>query len=394
MRFIVVGIVIFFLGIIAAIYYLYPTLYGIAPDRSSDVPRLSALPSSQPTDSTQSGSPGADIPVETIIAEGLDTPWAIAFLPDGGMLVTERAGRIRLVDPAGNLKPEAVATLGQVKEIGEGGLLGIELHPDFKTNNYVYVYYTYAGNGNNTLNRVARLTYTDGKFGEETPIVDEIPGASNHNGGRIKFGPDKYLYITTGDAQDPSLAQNKDSFAGKILRVTDKGGAINDNPFNDLVYSYGHRNPQGIAWDKDLHLWETEHGPSGGNLGTGNDEINFIEPGNNYGWPEIQGDESAEGMTAPARNSTASTVWAPGGAAVINNSLFFGGLRGQALYEAIISNNRITGFSEHFKGKYGRIREVIKGPDGMLYITTSNRDGRGVPNSTDDRVIRINTSKL
>lgn len=341
----------------------------------------------------QSSSP--EILSETIVAQGLDTPWAIAFLPDGQMLVTERKGTVRLVEKSGKLQDSPVATINNAKEIGEGGLLGIVLHPDFVNNNYVYLYNTYDRVGDSTKNQVVRMKYSDSRLIEEQIIVDNIPGASNHNGGRIKFGPDNYLYITTGDAQEPSLAQDKNSLAGKILRVTDEGKPAPGNPFNNLVYSYGHRNPQGIVWDSNGNLWETEHGPSGGSLGTGNDEVNFIELGKNYGWPVIQGDQVKQGMVTPIKNSTPQLSWAPAGAAFIGNSFFYGGLKGQTLYEAIIEGNKITEFKEHFKGKYGRIREVIGGPpDGMLYITTSNRDGRGRPAETDDRVIRINPEKL
>ena len=321
--------------------------------------------------------------------------------------MTERKGTVRLVDSQGNLKPQPIAILNQVKEFGEGGLLGITLHPQFSSNNYLYLYYTYQGDGNNTLNRVVRMAYKNGQLSDEQIIVDAIPGASNHNGGRIKFGPDNYLYITTGDAENPSHAQDKNSLAGKILRLTDEGKPAPGNPFTErggpfqnlenplfAIYTIGHRNPQGIAWDKDGNLWETEHGPSGGSLGTGNDEVNLIEYGKNYGWPVIQGDQIKEGMVTPVKNSTPSVVWAPGGAAVNGNSLFFSGLKGQALYEAVIQNNQIIELKEHFKGKYGRIREVILGPDNMLYITTSNNDGRGKPNSGDDKIIKLNPQKL
>lgn len=339
-----------------------------------------------------------ETPTETVLAQGLDTPWAIAFLPDGKFLVTERKGTVRLIDPSGNLKLEPVATLNQVKEIGEGGLLGIALHPDFISNNLVYLYYTYSGDGKNTLNRVVRMKYKNGQLSDEQIIVDNVPGAPNHNGGRIKFGPDKYLYITTGDAQEPSLAQDKNSLAGKILRVTNEGKTAPGNPFNNLVYSYGHRNPQGITWSKGTNvLYETEHGPSGGKYGTGQDEFNYIEAGKNYGWPLIIGNQTKMDMQTPWLHSGKDT-WAPAGAAYysysdFNNSIFFGGLKGQSLYELnIIGDNR--DLKTHFKEKYGRIREVILGLDNMLYITTSNRDGRGVPKPEDDRIIRINPSKL
>ncbi|OGK39728.1 hypothetical protein A3A74_04510 [Candidatus Roizmanbacteria bacterium RIFCSPLOWO2_01_FULL_35_13] len=240
-----------------------------------------------------------------------------------------------------------------------------------------------------------RYTELDGKLSEEKIIVDQIPGNSNHNGGRIKFGPDKNLYITTGDAQEPSLAQNKNSLAGKILRVTDNGQPVTDNPFGNRTYTYGHRNPQGIDWDDSGRLWATEHGRSG--IQSGLDELNLIEPGKNYGWPEIQGDESRSDMETPVINSGTNITWAPSGAAFIGDSLFFGGLRGQTLYEAFYKTNvqfKKADIKEHFKGDFGRIREVIKGPDGMLYITTSNRDGRGFPKENDDKIIRINPAKL
>lgn len=321
-----------------------------------------------------------------VIAENLDTPWGIVFLPDNSMLVTERSGRVRLVDNKGKLQEEPVATIKEVKEIGEGGLLGITLHPDFSKNAKVFLYYTYSSSGGNTLNRVVSMVY-DGSLKDEQIIVDQIPGASNHNGGRIKFGPDGFLYITTGDAQNPSQAQDINALGGKILRVTDGGKAAPGNPFNNLVYSYGHRNPQGLAWDFQGRLWATEHGRSG--IQSGLDELNLIEPGKNYGWPIIQGSEKREGMVTPVANSGPDKTWAPAGAAFWQGSIYFGGLRGQTLYQAVIDQSQVS-VKEHFKDEFGRIREVILGPDNMLYITTSNKDGRGTPNPSDDRIIKIN----
>jgi len=338
-----------------------------------------------------------DIPLITVIAQNLDTPWAIAFLPASSpgeisklMLVTERAGRVRLVSFEVLLEPNPVATISSAREIGEGGLLGITIHPNFSSNNYVYLYYTFAGDDNQTLNRVVRMTYKNQKLENEEIIVDRIPGAPNHNGGRIKFGPDGFLYITTGDAQNPSLAQNTNTMAGKILRVTDAGIPAPGNPFDNAVFSYGHRNPQGLAWNENGELWSTEHGRSG--VLSGLDELNLIEVSKNYGWPTIQGDETRAGMETPKLNSGSDT-WAPAGAAFINNSLFFAGLRGQTLYEAVITNGEIS-LKEHFKTEFGRLREVVVGPDGMLYITTSNRDGRGNPVPTDDKIIRVNPKKF
>jgi glucose/arabinose dehydrogenase len=327
----------------------------------------------------------------TVLTQGMDTPWALAFLPDGGILVTERAGRVRLIEKTGALSSVPVVTLSQVVEIGEGGLLGIVLHPDFVQNKYVYLYYTYSSQNGDTLNRVVRMKYTDKKLVDEEVIVDAIPGNSNHNGGRIKFGPDGFLYIGTGDAQNPSQAQDTHSLGGKILRVTDTGKIPPGNPFDNRVYSYGHRNVQGLAWDSSGNLWATEHGRSGALSGL--DELNLIQEGKNYGWPVIQGNETKQGMETAKKNS-GNTTWAPSGAAFVGNSLFFAGLRGQALYEAVISHELVVDVKEHLKGEVGRIREVLLGPDGMLYITTSNLDGRGQPHQGDDNVIRVNPKGL
>ena len=327
-----------------------------------------------------------EIPLLSTVAKNLEVPWAIAFLPDGGILVTERPGRVRLIDKDGNLQDKPVAAISAVKEFGEGGLLGITLHPEFEKNNFVYLYYTYAGDQDNTLNRVSRFTFDKKSLKDETTIVNGIPGNRFHNGGRIKFGSDGFLYITTGDSQNPSLAQDTNSLAGKILRTTENGSPVPDNPFANLIFSYGHRNPQGITWDKDGNLWETEHG------NTATDELNLIEIGKNYGWPTIRGDQTQEGMKSPIIHSGNDT-WAPAGAAYLNGSIFFSGLKGQTLFEAKIENGSAT-LVEHLKGQFGRLREVVVGPDNMLYITTSNRDGRGVPTSDDDRIIRINPAKL
>lgn len=330
-----------------------------------------------------------DIPLQTVIAEGLDTPWSLTFLPDGGILITERPGRVRLIDSSGNLQDQPITTLSQVKEVGEGGLLGMVSDPKFESNHYIYFYYTYSTTNANSQNRIVRMVYDGNKLSNEKVLVDKIPGSSNHDGGRLKFGPDGYLYATTGDAENPSQAQDKNSLGGKILRLTTDGKVAPGNPFGTLVYSYGHRNPQGLSWDSSGQLWATEHGRS--IPVSGLDELNKISPGQNYGWPVIQGNETKRGMITPVINSGGST-WAPADTAIIGNKIFFGGLKGQALFEANLPNP--SGVVEQFKNEFGRIREVILGPDGMLYITTSNNDGRGTPNLGDDKVIRINPQKL
>lgn len=320
------------------------------------------------------------------LAKGLEVPWSLAFLPDGSILVTERPGRVRLVGPDGKLS-DSILTIDDVKNISEGGLLGVAVHPNFAVNNFVYFYYTFSAREQKTLNRVVRFKFAGNQFTDRTVIVDNIPGAPNHNGGRIKFGPDANLYITAGDAQNPSLAQNTDLLAGKILRVTDEGDIIIDNPFTNFVYSYGHRNPQGLAWDSQGRLWATEHGNNA------HDEVNLVKSGQNYGWPTIQGDEKQSGMTSPVIESGTST-WAPSGAAYLDGYLYFAGLRGRALFRAKIEGEKLTGLTPFFKDEVGRIRDVVVGPDKLLYLTTSNRDGRGTPAQGDDKILIVNPKLL
>jgi glucose/arabinose dehydrogenase len=222
---------------------------------------------------------------------------------------------------------------------------------------------------------------------DRTVIIEHIPGAQFHDGGRIAFGPDRLLYITTGDAGEPANAQNKDSLAGKILRLRDDGTIPSDNPFGTPVYSYGHRNPQGLAWDTAGRLWATEHGRSG--VQSGFDEVNLIEAGKNYGWPDSEGDEATPGIVLPVRHSGAADTWAPAGAAFFDGSIFFTGLRGEALYEARLQDTTIENMATHFASEFGRLRTVVIGPDGLLYVTTSNTDGRGRPRANDDKIIRI-----
>lgn len=339
------------------------------------------VPSNQNNTSINKGSNQANTKVE-IITTGLEVPWALAFLPDKSILVTERGGSVKQVKPNGDI---SLVTTIPVRQVGESGLHGIALHPNFEENKFVYLYYTYGQSQDVTQNKVVRMRLEKNKLIDETVIVDKIPGAIFHDGGRLKFGPDGFLYITTGDALNPSLAQNKSSLAGKILRVTDEGKLASANPFGDLIYSFGHRNPQGITWDDQGRLWGVEHGQSA------TDELNLIEPGNNYGWPTIRGDQTQTGLITPILQSGNDT-WAPAGAAFYNGSIFFGGLKGQALYQIVLGDQ--VQLKTHFKKEFGRIRDVILGPDNLLYITTSNRDGRGNPSADDDKVIRINPSLL
>src|SRR3989344_4887271 len=237
------------------------------------------------------------------LAENLEVPWAMAFLPNGRLLFTERRGTVNILE-GGNASQ--IATIEEVSQISESGLHGIAVHPEFSVNQYIYIYYTYSSESGKNLNRVARYKFQNNNLSDRKIILDEIPAAAIHDGGRIKFGPDGFLYITTGDAANPSFSQDKNSLAGKILRLTDEGKNAPDNPFENAVYSYGHRNPQGLAWDESGILWETEHGSSA------TDELNKIQKGGNFGWPDVRGDQKREGVVSPILQSGSET-WAPAG---------------------------------------------------------------------------------
>lgn len=351
------------------------------PDPVSGQSEVSSVAMSSVSSGNQAQTSPAVFKEPQVVATRLSIPWDIAFLPDGDMLVTERPGMLVRIGDGRRYPVEGV------RHIGEGGLLGIALHPDFGANRWVYLYFTANIDGGVT-NRIERYRYENDRLSEKTVILSGIPGAVYHDGGRMAFGPDGYLYVTTGDASVASNAQNTSSLAGNILRIADDGSIPADNPFGNAVYSYGHRNPQGLTWDDEGRLWSTEHGRSG--IRSGYDELNLIEKGANYGWPVIQGDETREGMRSPVLHSGASDTWAPASAQYYNGSIFFGGLKGEALYEAVLADDgSVSELKEHFRNTYGRIRTVTLGPDGMLYLTTSNTDGRGKAREGDDRIIRI-----
>lgn len=335
----------------------------------------------------RSGKPAPAAPAQEearleTVAENLDTPWEIAFLPDGDLLVAERPGILRVI----GTHPAEITVPG-VAESGEGGYLGLALHPDFAQNRFVYLYFTTTEQGNK-VNRVIRYVFDGTSLQDANTVIEAIPASNVHNGGRLAFGPDGFLYVTTGDAGAEDNAQDTGSLAGKILRVADDGSIPNDNPFGNAVYSYGHRNPQGLAWDDEGGLWSTEHGRSG--VLSGYDEVNFIEKGANYGWPEIQGDETREGMRAPAAHSGATKTWAPASLAYRDGVLYFAGLRGEALYQVpIVSRGTLGDVTERFTGEYGRLRAVSVDAEGSLFFSTSNKDGRGKPQGGDDRVITL-----
>lgn len=347
--------------------------------------RRTDLPAANVFDSQDRDETGDDEPIQ-VVADNLEIPWELAFLPDGSLLVTERPGYLVRITTGGRRR----ITVADVEPRGEGGLLGLALHPSFADNNLLYLYHTVTKEGR-LINRVDRYRFDmeANQLDDRSTIIDNIPAAANHDGGKIAFGPDGYLYVSTGDAEQPELAQDTDSLAGKILRVTADGDAAPDNPFGNLVYSYGHRNVQGLAWDGSGQLFATEHGPSG--LNSGHDEINLIKKGANYGWPRFRGAESDDSTVAPVADSGANETWAPAGAVVVGNRLYFAGLRGETLYFAQIHGEQLGNIERALRREYGRLRGLLLA-DGWIYITTSNRDGRGDAIPVDDRIIRFRTN--
>ncbi|HYJ88588.1 MAG TPA: PQQ-dependent sugar dehydrogenase [Pyrinomonadaceae bacterium] len=344
----------------------------------------------------------ANFKVETVIGN-LEVPWSIVWAPDGRMFFTERPGRVRVYEN-GRLRPEPVYTVPDVEQTGESGLMSIALHPQFASGRFVYLAYAYKADELRV--RVVRYREAPNGLTEPKVIIENIPAAKYHAGCRIRFGPDAKLYITTGDATDRSLAQRLDSLAGKTLRLNDDGSVPQDNPFvgnaavRPEIWSYGHRNAQGLDWQPGTNLmFQTEHGPSVFDGPAGGDEVNIVEKGKNYGWPVVHHVETRAGMEPPLLEYTPAC--APGSAAFYRSSLFpqfrgnffFGCLKGVRLIRVVLDSRRVVSQENLLDKKYGRIREVAEGPDGYLYFSTSNRDGRGSPASDDDRIIRLVPAK-
>ncbi|WP_146750587.1 PQQ-dependent sugar dehydrogenase, partial [Clostridium tetanomorphum] len=326
-----------------------------------------------------------------VIAENLYVPWAMDISNEGKIYFTERSGAIRIIED-GKLLIQPLITFGApFVSRGEGGLMGIALDPNYSQNHYMYVMHSYA-EGNRIYNRVVRLIENNNRASIDRVLLDRIPGGKIHNGGRLKIGPDKKLYITTGDAGNSALAQDLRSIAGKILRIELDGSVPKDNPIaNSPIYSLGHRNPQGLAWNLKNILYASEHGQ------LAHDEINIIQPGGNYGWLLVQGYEESQEVKIqkPLIHSGAET-WAPSGIAFVNQGpwqgkLLVANLRGQQLLAISLNKEGtvVKNVESWFKNQYGRLRDVIQGKDGSIYLTTSNRDGRGNPNITDDKIIRL-----
>jgi glucose/arabinose dehydrogenase len=316
------------------------------------------------------------------IATGLHVPWGIAFLPGGDALVSERAtGRILRVSPNGRRPRVVMRVPGVDTNSGEGGLLGVAVSPDYASDHWVYAYFTTPSD-----NRIVRFRLGGGV----QPVLTGLRRGTIHDGGRIAFGPDSKLYAGVGEAGVSSLAQNLRSLGGKILRINPDGSVPSDNPFpGSRVWSYGHRNVEGLAWDSSGRLWATEFGQDEA------DELNRIRRGRNYGWPEVEG----RGPTAGGRFTNPVVTWttseaSPSGAAILRGTVYVGALQGEAVLRVGLNGARARKRSPLLQREYGRIRTVERAPDGSLWVTTSNRDGRGSPREGDDRILRIRPQEV
>jgi len=310
----------------------------------------------------------------TVLARGLQAPWGIAFLPDGSALISERDTRvIKQLQPDGSVR--IVQRVSEADASGEGGLLGIAVAKTYSQDRLVYAYYTTGED-----NRIARFQLG----GRPQPIVTGIPVSGIHNGGRLAFGPDGYLYAGTGDAAERGRSQDRSSLGGKVLRMTTEGKPAPGNPSPDsLVWSLGHRNVQGLAWDNKGRLFAPEFGQNRF------DEVNLIKPGNNYGWPDVEGRGGGGAFTDPLVTWGTQEA-SPSGAAILDQTLYVACLRGERLYQvAIDAQGRLGRPQALLVGQYGRLRHVAAARDGSLWILTSNRDGRGDPIDADDRVLRL-----
>lgn len=371
-------------------FFLLPLAALVASGAAAADPVVGPRPQAV-DDVAAEGAPGHR--VETWVA-GLEAPWSLVFLPDGRALVSERPGRIRLIQ-GGILEARPYAEI-DVAQGGEGGLMGLAPHPDFPRMPFVYAMHTYRS-GFFRKNRIVRLRDDGARGVPDRVVIEDIPGALNHNGGRIAFGPDGMLYATAGEIFEAELAQDPASLGGKILRLTPEGEVPRDNPFpGSPVYSLGHRNPQGLAWHPATgELFASEHGPSGEFGLSAHDEINVVRAGGNYGWPRIVGAPGQAPFLDPLVAWKRETT-PPSGMAFWRGDLYVATLRSQALVRIVLSppgsGHRVRRIERWFAlgdRRPGRLRDAVVGPDDLLYVLTNNRDGRGSPRSGDDRILRL-----
>ncbi len=351
----------------------------------------------QPEVLTQRGDSLPSLSI-SIVAENLYVPWSIVFTDSNRILVTERNGKLRVIEN-GKLLDKPLKIFEEVSSNGEEGLMGLALDPDYKNNRHIYLSYAYE-KGNGLKVRVVRFTDGTDGLSDEKIILDNLPAERYHAGCRLRFGPDGKLYITTGDAGERELAQDVNSLYGKILRINSDGSIPEDNPFKgNPVWSYGHRNSQGIDWYPGTKImYSTEHGPSGFDGPGGGDEVNIIVKGGNYGWPVVSHRESKEGMISPVLEFTPAIAPASGmfyksdKIPQFKNNFFVGCLRGNTIMRVIIDKDDPTKILSHEKLEginLGRIRDITEGPDGAIYFSTSNRDGRGSVRDGDDKIMKL-----
>lgn len=349
---------------------------GSAPTTQSPTTRpATSEPATATPTATPTVPPGPVVPAAfEDVATGFDVPWGMAFRADGSALLSERdTARILSVSPAGQVAE--VGTVPGVAPGGEGGLLGIAVAPGPPET--VYAYFTAAED-----NRIVRMPYQDGTLGEPELVLDGIPRAGNHNGGRITFGPDGMLYVGTGDASESERAQDLDSLGGKILRLNPDGTVPADNPFDGSpVYSYGHRNVQGLAFDDDGNLWASEFGQNTW------DELNRIEAGNNYGWPIVEGIGDDDRFVDPVAQWSTDEA-SPSGIAYVRDTLFMAALRGERLWQIPVQDGAVGTPADFAVGEFGRLRHAAAAPDGSLWVLTNNTY-RGDPRDGDDRILRV-----
>ncbi|MBK8553350.1 MAG: PQQ-dependent sugar dehydrogenase [Ignavibacteria bacterium] len=353
----------------------------------------------EPSKTTGSKKDTANVSYEIkLVAGDLYVPWSIVFTNADRMLVTERDGKLRVIQN-GELLDKPLKIFEDVSSGGEEGLMGLALDPDYRNNRFIYLSYAY-DNGDELKVKVVRYKDEGDKLSGEKLIMDNIPAERYHAGCRLRFGPDGKLYITTGDAGERKLAQNTNNLYGKILRVNSDGSIPDDNPFpGNPVWSYGHRNPQGIDWFPGTDvLYSTEHGPSGFDGPGGGDEVNVIVKGGNYGWPEVSHKESKDGMISPLLVYTPAVAPASGmfyrsdSIPQFKNNFFFGCLRGSGIMRVVVDEkdpSKIISDEMMSDINFGRIRDITEGPDGAIYFSTSNKDGRGSVRDGDDKIYKI-----